>query len=119
MNVTYRRNMVQYQIDQDPWTIVVRRSGSTPDAAHVTFSFTGTIKPAGMAGGLARVGTFTSEPGVANYTNVLLAPYDTPALVKEDVLVGTNTTGSFTREFIVISPRQLAWKWECILDERV
>lgn len=111
--------MVQLQIDRDPFTCKIYSKGATPDAAQTIFTFIGTVQPAGaMTYSRLNPSQFQGEENAIVYQSVLLAPWDTPTIDKDDLLVTTHDETGIIRKFTVTTPRHLGHKWECLLDER-
>lgn len=118
-SLAWKRKMVQLQIDRDPFTCKIYQRGITPDAAQKVFTFAATVQPAGVYyGSRTDPAKFQGEEDVTIYSSVLLAPWDTPNIKKDDLLVATHDDTGIVREFTVRSPRHLGHKWECLLDER-
>lgn len=119
-SLSSKRKWVQTQINRDPFTCKIYQRGATPDDAQTTFSFTATVQPAGLQGAISRndPANFQGEEDAALYRSVLLAPWDTPTIKKDDLLVSTHDETGIVRRFTIVLPRHLGHKWECLMDER-
>jgi len=123
INVAFRRKITQRVIDRDPWTVIVYRKGrhSSTDA-EVSFTLTGTIKPAGARGVVLEQYPVRYMPGegpASRYGWVLLAPYHaTDRLRAGDEIVATRTSTARTRKFGVVYAGEYAEKQEVVMDER-
>jgi len=118
MSYERRRNLVQGVINRAPWDITIYRQGRTADDAETSFTLIGTIKPApaqSIATG-SMPGGMMGEDMSSLHRAVLLAPYDTATLKKNDYVLGE--WEDVTRKFVILFARQTPWKWECILEER-
>ncbi len=107
-------------INDDPWDIVVYRTGETFEDPEETFSFVGTVHAQGSRGiPLVLTPTSTGESPIARFAWVVLAPQGTQAMNHLDELRSRQrSVPDIERVFVVSFNAQYAFKQEAVVEER-
>ena len=119
VNLTARRRDVKRIIDDDPWTIVVRTPGRTPEDGETTHTFTGRLQPQGGRGMMDFDPRYMQgEHSLTRFAWAILAEWDITAVKGGDEVVATHDATSIVKTLQVFHADQYPYKWEIQLDDR-